>query len=59
MEKAEGSPKRDQRHTGRCFSCKEQTEMSDIKSSTTVNNKRRLAGKCSKCGKQMSTFVKK
>lgn len=42
----------------RCFKCKENVEVMEAKEETMSNQRRRIFGKCAKCGGQVSQFIK-
>lgn len=45
--------------SARCFSCQKEVTITDAESGKTANNRHRIFGKCSDCGKKVSKFIKK
>jgi hypothetical protein len=45
-------------HEGYCVRCKKKRKMKDVKKIKMRNGRRRLSGRCSRCGTKMSKFIR-
>lgn len=45
-------------HIGYCVRCKKKRRMTNVKKVHMKNGRRRLAGRCSRCGTRMSKFIR-
>ena len=51
------SPQKKPTKSVQCFGCKTKVEIDEYEIKITINNHRRIAGKCCQCGHKVSSFI--